>query len=76
MSSLAAFSHVLGGYDKEITISLLLFCLAEEVLSRGISHLVDRGKLLQIASPKKITPPSHVLFIQGNTQSTCADEVS
>lgn len=43
-------------------LSPLLFCLAEEVLSRGTSSLVDDKKILRIAAPKSTTPPSHVLF--------------
>ncbi|KAK9949447.1 hypothetical protein M0R45_004967 [Rubus argutus] len=57
-------------------LSPLLFCLAEEVLSRGISQLVAKGKIDTIAAPKKVTVPSHVLFaddimifMQGNSQS-------
>lgn len=43
-------------------LSPLLFCLAEEVLSRGLSSLVDLNIIKRIAAPKNITPPSHVLF--------------
>ncbi|KAL6128598.1 hypothetical protein ACLB2K_071953 [Fragaria x ananassa] len=43
-------------------LSLLLFCLAEEVLSRGISELLNNGRLKPISSPQRVVAPSHVLF--------------
>lgn len=43
-------------------LSLLLFCLAEDVPSRGISHLVNSGFLKTISGPKNSTAPSHVLY--------------
>lgn len=43
-------------------LSLLLFCLAEDVLSRGISKLVDSGLLHTISGPRNLTSPSHVLY--------------
>ncbi|KAL6202102.1 hypothetical protein ACLB2K_025813 [Fragaria x ananassa] len=43
-------------------LSPLLFCLAEEVLSRGISLLVSSGQLQRISSPRNTLAPSHVLF--------------
>ncbi|XP_061993341.1 uncharacterized protein LOC133711201 [Rosa rugosa] len=43
-------------------LSPLLFCLAEEVLSRGLSSLVNRRKIRTIAAPSSVSPPSHVLF--------------
>lgn len=43
-------------------LSPLLFCLAEEALSRGISGLVASGQLHLISSPRGISAPSHVLF--------------
>lgn len=42
--------------------SPLLFCLAEEVISRKILQLVSNRKLDLISGPKKITVPSHILF--------------
>lgn len=44
------------GPDKEIPSSLSFFCLAEDVLSRSISWLVE-NKLL-----KSMATPSHVLY--------------
>ena len=43
-------------------MSPLLFCLAEEVLSRGISKLVNDKKILNMASPKGYLTPSHILY--------------
>jgi hypothetical protein len=42
-------------------LSLLLFCLAEEVLSRGISKLVSDGKLDLIKGSRSTFIPSHCL---------------
>lgn len=43
-------------------LSLLLFCLTEEVLSRGISKLVNDGKLTLMTGPRGTQVPSHVLY--------------
>ncbi|KAL6188099.1 hypothetical protein ACLB2K_039493 [Fragaria x ananassa] len=43
-------------------LSSILFCLAEEVLSRGISKLVEEGHIDLLSAPLGITSPSHVLF--------------
>lgn len=43
-------------------LSLLLFCMAEDVLSRGISHLVDSGLLHTVSGPKNLKSPSHMLY--------------
>ncbi|XP_019414319.1 PREDICTED: uncharacterized protein LOC109326106 [Lupinus angustifolius] len=40
----------------------LLFCLAEEVLSRGILNLVAHGKLSTISGPSSLQTLSHVLY--------------
>ena len=40
----------------------LLFYLAEEVLSRGISELVNDTKILHMASPLGYPTPSHILY--------------
>lgn len=42
--------------------SPLLFCIAEDVLRRGISLLVQDKKLLPMASPRGFQAPSHVLY--------------
>ncbi|KAL6189533.1 hypothetical protein ACLB2K_040921 [Fragaria x ananassa] len=43
-------------------LSPLLFCLAEEALSRGLSMLLGSGRLKPISFPRTCTPPSHVLY--------------
>ena len=43
-------------------MSPLLFCLVEEVLSRGLSKLVDDKKILHMASPQGFLTPSHILY--------------
>jgi len=43
-------------------LSPLLFCLAEEVLSRGLSLLVSIDKLKLIKGNKTRTIPSHILY--------------
>ncbi|KAF1894057.1 hypothetical protein Lal_00003974 [Lupinus albus] len=44
-------------------LSPLLFCIAEDVLSRGISQLVSQGNLSPIVGPKGVRTPSHVLYV-------------
>ncbi|KAK9941648.1 hypothetical protein M0R45_007349 [Rubus argutus] len=70
------FFNCSRGVRQGDPLSPILLCLAEEVLSRGISRLVARGKICKIAAPKKVNPPSHVLFaddvmifMQGDTSS-------
>lgn len=43
-------------------LSPLLFCLAEDVLSRGITSLVDSGVVKVVAGPKNLNCPSHVMY--------------
>ncbi|XP_019465442.1 PREDICTED: uncharacterized protein LOC109363643 [Lupinus angustifolius] len=43
-------------------LSPILFCLAEEVLNRGISKLVMENKFSTITGPNNLHSPSHVLF--------------
>lgn len=43
-------------------LSPLLFCLAEDVLSRGISNLMDNNRLLPMSGPRGCHTPSHVLY--------------
>jgi len=43
-------------------LSPLLFCIAEEVLSRGISKLVDEGKLELINASRSAKIPSHCFY--------------
>jgi hypothetical protein len=43
-------------------LSPLLFCIAEEVLSRGISKLVPYGKLELITASRSVKVPSHCFY--------------
>lgn len=43
-------------------LSPLLFCIAEDVLSRGISKLVQSGNLFPMAGPNRFITPSHTLY--------------
>lgn len=43
-------------------LSTLLFCIAEEVLSGGITSLVLDGKLRSMSSPRGYSTPSHILY--------------
>lgn len=45
-------------------LSPFFFCLAEEVLSCGISFLVEQQKILPMANPKKFATP-HILCANG-----------
>jgi hypothetical protein len=47
-------------------LSPLLFCIAENVISRGISKLVKEGKLDLIKGNENAQFPSHIL---------CADDI-
>ena len=44
-------------------MSPLVFYLAEEVLSRGISKLVNDKEILHMASPQGYLTPSHILYV-------------
>jgi len=57
-------------------LSPFLFCIAEEVLSRGISKLVEEDKVKQIVASRQVLVPSHyfyaddlMLYCKGNTSS-------
>lgn len=43
-------------------MSPLLFCIAEDVLSRAICKLVQEGKLNTMAGPRGFRSPSHILY--------------
>lgn len=43
-------------------LSPILFCIAEEVLSRGIEELVVRGRMTQIRATRSLYIPSHCLY--------------
>ncbi|XP_019430034.1 PREDICTED: uncharacterized protein LOC109337509 [Lupinus angustifolius] len=43
-------------------LSSLLFCIVEDVLSRGITHLLRENKISTIDGPCNLKTPSHVLY--------------
>ncbi|MCH81855.1 RNA-directed DNA polymerase (Reverse transcriptase) [Trifolium medium] len=50
------------GVRKGGPLSPLLFCIAEDVLSRSISKLVNDGKLDQVKGTRHIKVPSHTFY--------------
>lgn len=53
------------GVKQGDPLSPLLFCLVEDVLSKGITHLVQSGKLKPMTGPSKFQTPSHVFYVDG-----------
>lgn len=50
------------GVRQEDPLFSLLFCLAEDVFSRGITMLVQGRKLSTILSPRGVSTPSHIFY--------------
>jgi len=51
------------GVRHDDLLSPLLFCLVDDVLSRGISKLVNDNMILHMASPKAYLTLSHILYV-------------
>lgn len=51
-----------SGVRQGDPLSPLIFCLAEDVLSRGISYLANCGILKPMFGPRNCTTPTHVLY--------------
>jgi len=61
--SLVRFFPYSRGVRQGDPLSPLLFCHAEEVLSRGISKLMNDKKFLHMASPQGYLTPFHILYV-------------
>lgn len=61
------FFNCKRGLGQEDPSSPLPFCLAEDVLSRGISKLDVDGKLHLMSGPRGFAMPSHVLYVDDVT---------
>jgi len=60
--SLVGFFSCSRGVRQGDPLSSLHFCLAEEVLSRGISKLVNDKRILHMVSPQGYPTPSHIFY--------------
>ena len=57
------FFSCTSGVRQSDPFSIILFCLVEDVLSRGISSLFSNKKLKLIKASKNATVPYHVLYV-------------
>lgn len=61
--SLVGFFSGKRGVRQRDLLFPLLFCFAEDVLSRAISNLVDKGILPPMASPRGLQTLTHVSYV-------------
>jgi hypothetical protein len=62
MERICTHFHCTRGVRQGDLLAPLLFCLAEEVLSRVITKLVEEGKLKLILGSRSVKVPSHTLY--------------
>jgi len=62
-SILVGFFPCSRGVKQGDPLCPLLCCLIEEVLSKGISKLMNNKKILHMASPQDYLTPSHILYV-------------
>jgi len=60
--SLVGYFCYRRGVRQSDPLSPLLFCIAKEVLNRGIANLILTKHILPMVSPKGFCFPSHVLY--------------
>ena len=60
--SLFGYFSCQRGVRQGDPLSSILFCLVEEVLSRGISLLAVEGKIAPISHPRGLKAPTHLLY--------------
>lgn len=60
--SIGYFSYK-RGVRQGVPLSPLIFCIAEDVLSRGIGYLVNYGSFHPMTGPRGFSAPSYTLYV-------------